>query len=182
VIDPEPPPPTEAPPATGETARALTPAPAPPLEPPRAGELSPGWRIVTAVTWIGVVVALAAVWNASVQLGLSTWWLGPRAQPRPRVVQLSPFVPAVLMLLGTINHVRWLGWFGLAASGVVAACGVADLDRFDSLAVLQVLIGAAAAVVSVASLSGTYRRAATAGDDAGDDATDDGAVAPPPPR
>ena len=64
-----------------------------------------GWRATTAATWIGVIVGLAAVWNASVQIGLSTWWLGPRADQQPRVVQFAPFVPPVLILLATINQV-----------------------------------------------------------------------------
>lgn len=125
--------------------------------PPRPGELTPAWRIGTALTWISVVLAMAAVWNASVQLGLSTWWLGPRGDPQPRVVQLAPFVAPVLMVLGTINNVRWLGWFGLGASGVVAAVGIGDLGRVDSIAATELMIAGAAAIISLASLTGTYR-------------------------
>lgn len=110
-----------------------------------------------ALTWVGVVVGLAAVWNASVQLGLSTWWLGPRGDPRPRVIQLSPFVAPLLMVLATINNARWLGLHGLAASGVLLAVGVVDLGRVTSIAVTELLIAAAAAAVSLASLTGTYR-------------------------
>ena len=88
--------------------------------PPRPGDLSLGWRAITAGTWIGVVVGLAAVWNASVQLGLSTWWLGARGEPQPTIVQFTPFIAPVLMLLATINQVRWLPWCGLAASVAVA--------------------------------------------------------------
>ena len=124
---------------------------------PRVGELSPGWRIVTVLTWLAVILAFAAVWNASVQLGLSTWWLGPRGQPRPLVVQLTPFVAPVLMVLGTINHIRWLGWWGLAASGVLAGYGLADLGNVASIAALELLIAGLGAAVSIASLTGTYR-------------------------
>ena len=125
--------------------------------PPRPGELTLPWRIGTAITWISVVLALAAVWNASVQLGLSTWWLGPRGEPQPRVIQLAPFVTPVLMVLGTINNVRWLGWFGLAASGVLAAIGLGDLGRVASIAATELAIAGAAALISLASLTGTYR-------------------------
>ncbi len=127
--------------------------------PPRPGELSIGWRAVTAGTWIGVVIGLAAVWNASVQLGLSTWWLGPRADPQPRVVQFAPFVAPVLMLLATINQVRWLAWCGLGASAVVGGFAVGDVGRVNSLAVIEFAIAAAAALVSIASFAGTYRLA-----------------------
>lgn len=149
-------PPPPPPPPVGGTA--TDPAPLVLLDPPpRAGELTLPWRIGTALTWIAVVLAFAAVWNASVQLGLSTWWLGPRGDPQPRVVQLAPFVPPALVLLGTINNVRWLGWFGLAAAGVLAGVGLGDLGRVGSIAATELAIAGAAAAVSVASLTGTYR-------------------------
>lgn len=124
--------------------------------PPRRGELTPSWRIVTALTWVAVVLAFAAVWNASVQLGLSTWWLGPRGDPQPRVIQLIPFVAPSLMLVGTINNARWLGWHGLMASGVLVAIGVGDLGRVGTIAMTELAIAGAAAAVSLASLTGTY--------------------------
>ena len=137
-----------------ERARVL-----PHPRPPRAGDLSVGWRAVTAGTWIGVVVGLAAVWNVSVQLGLSTWWLGPRGDPQPLVVRFAPFVAPVLMLLATVNHVRWSGWYGLAAAAVVGGVAAGDVGRVTSLAVVELAIAGAAALVSAASLTGTYRPA-----------------------
>ena len=134
--------------------------------PPRPGDLSLGWRAVTAGTWIGVVVGLAAVWNASVQLGLSTWWLGARADPQPTVVQFTPFIAPVLMLLATINQVRWLPWCGLAASVVVAGFAVGDVGRVSSLAIVEFAIAGAAALVSIASFTGTYRVAEPGADTA----------------
>lgn len=125
--------------------------------PPRRGELTLAWRTVTALAWVGVVLSLAAVWNASVQLGLSTWWLGPRGDPQPRIIQLSPFVAPLLMVLGTINNARWLGWHGLAASGVLVAVALGDVGRVGSIALTELAIAAAAALVSLASLTGTYR-------------------------
>lgn len=124
--------------------------------PPRAGELTLPWRIGTALTWIAVVLAMAAVWNASVQLGLSTWWLGPRGDPQPRIVQLAPFVAPALMVFGAINNVRWLGCYGLATSAVLAAVGAGDLDRVGSIAATELTIAGAAAIVSLTSLTGTY--------------------------
>lgn len=126
---------------------------------PRVGELTLNWRIGTALAWISVVLAFAAVWNASAQLGLSTWWLGPRGEPQPRIVQIVPFVGPVLMVLGTINNARWLGWFGLAASVALAGIGAGDIGRVGTIAATELLIAAAAAGISVASLTGTYRAA-----------------------
>jgi hypothetical protein len=124
---------------------------------PQVGELSPGWRIATFGIWLAVILAFAAIWNTSVQLGLSTWWLGPRADPQPRPIRLSPFIGPALMLLGTINQVKWLAWFGLAASGVLAGYGIADLGRVSSIAAVELIVAGLAAIASLASLSGTYR-------------------------
>lgn len=136
--------------------------------PPRPGELSPGWRAVTAGTWIAVLVGLAAVWNTSVQLGLSTWWLGARADPQPAVVKFAPFVAPVLMLLATVNQVRWLGWYGLAAAAAVGGIAAGDVGRVTPLAVVELAIAGAAALVSIASFTGTYRQAESDADPDGD--------------
>ncbi len=93
------------------------------------------------------------------QLGLSTWWLGPRAEPQPRYIQFAPFVPPVLVLLATINQMRWIPWMGLGASALLGAVGAADLGRVTSLAVVELAIAGAAGAVSIASFSGVYRRA-----------------------
>jgi hypothetical protein len=65
------------------------------------------------------------------------------------------------MLLATVNQLRWLPWAGLAASGVTAAIAVGDLDRATGVALVEFAIAGAAAIVSLASLTGVYRRAAT---------------------
>ena len=129
---------------------------------PRAGELTGGWRAVTGLTWMLVVVALGCVWKTSDQLGLSTWWLGPRGEPHSIVIQLLPFVPAVLMVLAAINHLRYLPWYGLAASSLIVLTGVFDVVRFTGLGLLEIAIGIAAAVVSLVSLTGMYRTDASA--------------------
>ena len=81
------------------------------------------------VTWLCTVGAIGAVWRASDQLGLSTWWLGPRGEPNSRLVQLLPFVPAVMMVLAAINHVRHVAWWGWLAAGLIVATGAVDLGR-----------------------------------------------------
>lgn len=146
---------------TPERAPAAVPAPVPVMlldPPPRPGELTLPWRVGTAICWIGVVLALSAVWSASVQLGLSTWWLGPRGEQQPRVVQLSPFIAPVLMVLGTINNVRRLGWFGLGAATVIGVIGLVDIGRVGSIAATELAIAGAAAVISIASFTGTYQK------------------------
>ena len=127
---------------------------------PRAGELTTGWRIVTACTWIAVIVAFAAVWNTSVQLGLSTWWLGARAEPQPPIVRLSPFLVPLAhgdrRLRPTL--VGW-HWLGIGAAAVTAVFGIGDLGRVQGLATLELLIAGIALMVSLAS----FDRARTGG-------------------
>jgi hypothetical protein len=129
---------------------------------PRPGELTPGWRLLTAVAWLAVAVAQGAVWKTSDQLGMSTWWLGPRGAPRPVAVQLMPFLPAVVMVLAAANRVRFLAWWGVVCAALVAAVGVADLGVMDELGWVEIAIGAAALLVSLASFTGSYRQAPAA--------------------
>lgn len=128
-------------------------------QPPRPGELTFAWRIVTVATWITVVAAFAAVWNTSVQLGLRTWWLGPRSEPRPIAIRLLPFVPSVLIVLATINRVRRSAVLGLLGAAYLAVIGVVDLGYVRRLGFVELAIAVAAALVSVASFTGTYRAA-----------------------
>ena len=148
-----PPPPTPLPPPP-------PPTPAPTwVHTPRSGELTTGWRIVTACTWIAVIVAFAAVWNTSVQLGLSTWWLGARAEPQSPLVRLSPFLVPLLMAIAAFANARRLAVLGIGAACLTAAFGIGDIARVPGLAALELLIAGLALAVSVASFTGTYRRA-----------------------
>lgn len=110
------------------------------------------------VTWVLAFLGWTAVWKASRELGLAAWWLGPSAAPRPFPVLLLPFVPVVVMLVLTVQNARNLPWFGLAASVVGAAVGTGDLGRVERLGLVELAIAAATAAVSIASLSGRYRR------------------------
>ncbi len=49
---------------------------------------------MVVTTWVGVFVAYMAVWKASEEIGIATWWLGPRSDPQPLVVRLVPFIVA----------------------------------------------------------------------------------------
>ena len=124
--------------------------------------MTPAWRLATGVVWVMVFVALISVWNVSRQLGLGTWWLGPESDPRSVVVIILPFVPSAVMLVLALNDTRRLPMFGLLASLAVVAVGVADLDMVRRLGYVEIAIGVAAALVSVASISGTYRAAPAA--------------------
>ena len=81
-------------------------------------------------------------------------------------------VPPVLMLLAAINQVRRLAVFGLVAAAAIAVVGFVDLGYVRGLALIELGIAGSAALVSAASLTGTYRSATD-----GDEATTDGTSA-----
>lgn len=133
----------------------------PPLvrTPPRPGQLTLGWRTVFIVGWAGVVLGLGAVVKSSRTMGLSTWWLGPDADPRPIVVQLLPFVmPAAAIILG-FRNARFLPYAGTIAALLLGAIAVGDLDRFDALAQVELVTAGIGLLVSVASFAGVLRPA-----------------------
>jgi len=167
---PPPPPPPPPPPAEPEAALG-------PFERvhhiPRPGDLTTGWLILTGIGWLGVVVVLAAAWNVSRQLGLSTWWLGPVQDQRPLYVMLLPFVAPAVLITAAGNRVRYLPWIGVLGAAAMAAVGVGDLGRVLGIGIVELIAAAAALLVSIASFSGMYRSV----DGAVGDATADGTVA-----
>ena len=109
-------------------------------------------------TWVGVFLAYMAVWKASEELGLATWWLGPRSDPQPVVVRLVPFlVAAVFGILASYNVPR-MPVIGVVGAVALAAIAVPDLSRSTGLAIVEFAIAAAVLLVSLASFTGTYRR------------------------
>jgi hypothetical protein len=144
---PPPPPPSPQQPTTGTV----------PGSGPVAGQLTNGWRLVTGVGWAFVLVAYAAVWKTSYELGLSTWWLGPFGDPQPVFVTMLPFVAPLVMVLLTLNNSRWLPWAGLGAAAVLAVIAVFDLSRVPRLAIVELAIAGAGALIAVAGFAGRYR-------------------------
>jgi hypothetical protein len=110
-----------------------------------------------------VIVALTGVWNASRQLGVALWWLGPDGEPQPVFITLLPFLAPLVVIVLVLNNVRLLPWLGLAAAVVTSAFGIVDLGYVRRLGIVELVIAAAGAAVAVAGFGGTYARA---GDDA----------------
>ncbi len=109
-------------------------------------------------TWVGVVVAYMAVWKASDEIGIATWWLGPRSDPQPLLIRLVPFmVAAVFGILASYN-VRRMPLIGLVGAVSLAAIAVPDLSRSTGLATIEFAIAGAVLLVSLASFTGTYRQ------------------------
>ncbi len=113
---------------------------------------------MTLTTWVGVFTAFLAVWKASEELGLATWWLGARSNPQPLVVRLVPFiVTAVFGTLASYN-MRRMPLIGVVGAICLAAIAVPDLSRSMGLATIEFTIAGAVLLVSLASFTGTYRQ------------------------
>jgi hypothetical protein len=106
-----------------------------------------------------VFLAFSAVWKASEEIGIATWWLGPRSSPQPIVVRILPFVLAIAVGLAVMSNVRGAVWISLGGSAVIALIALVDVSRSGGLAAIEFAIAGAAALVSLAALSGRYRAA-----------------------
>ncbi len=123
-----------------------------------AGQLSPGWRLAFGLGWAIVIAGLAAVWETSRVIGLSTWWLGPDAEPRLLLFELLPFYGPIVVMIAAISNWRYSPYLGIAVALVGAAIGLGDLGRVRWIAVVELVLAGGALCISVASLAGMYRR------------------------
>ncbi|NND73606.1 MAG: hypothetical protein HKN44_01235 [Ilumatobacter sp.] len=130
------------------------PPPPPPVD-DRPGRLTVAWQIMVAAGWAAVFFAFAATWKVSEEIGIGTWWLGPRAQPRPLVVSLLPFALALAISLTAIYNVRRVPWISLGGALLVAAIAVFDVSRSGGLAAIEFAIAAGAALISLGAMAGT---------------------------
>lgn len=119
-----------------------------------AGQLTHGWRLTALTSWIAIAVSLAAVWAASRQIGLSTWWLRPGS---PVVVSIVPFIAPGIMVALVLAHRPHLWRIGIVAGVASVAVGLGDLGRVTGLAMVEMLLGACGIAVSAAAWTGTYR-------------------------
>lgn len=113
----------------------------------------PAWAATTGIFWGLVFAAFIGVWKASQEVGLATWWRGPRSAPRPILVQLLPLVaPSVLVVASMLRSSR-LGLLGVAAAVATVAIGAGDLGPIPKLAVVELALGGAGLVFSLASIA-----------------------------
>ena len=97
------------------------------------------------------------MWKTSRELGLNTWWLGPLGDPQPAFVTMLPFVPPLVMVLLAVNNSRWLPWAGFGAAAVLAVIALVDLGKVPRLAIIELAIAAAGALIAGAGFAGRYR-------------------------
>ncbi|MEL6890969.1 MAG: hypothetical protein AAFP84_05195 [Actinomycetota bacterium] len=133
------------------------------------GRLTTTWRSLLALAWAAAFFAYAAVWQASVQLGIGTWWLGPRADPTPVLLRLSPFVVCLTMAILVAYAVRRLPLISALASGGLVLFALPDFSWSAGLALTELTIAGALVAVSAVSNVGIIRPAASQVGDHGDE-------------
>ena len=127
----------------------------------RPGHLVAGWGTLYWLGWLIIGAAFGAVWYSSRVTGLSTWWLGPKTEPRiwfHVVPFIAPFSLSFLALRFT-RHLPWLGLLGAAVCAGIAAGDLADQPRY---AAIEFALAVAGALISLASFAGMLRAAPAA--------------------
>ncbi len=109
------------------------------------------------ICWTAVLLAEAAVWKTSEELGIGTWWLGTRSEPSSQIVRLLPFAIAAAAGVAAAYNLRRAWWASLAAALALVAFSLPDFSRSTGLALVELVIGLAALVVTAAAWTGRYR-------------------------
>lgn len=114
--------------------------------------------------WLAAFFAYAGIWQASVQIGIGTWWIGPRAQPTPILIRLIPFYLALVVGLLIVYNVKWVvRWSAVGVLGM-ALIAIPDFSRSIGLGVAEAAIAGMLAVITLASLTGRYRAPTPSGE------------------
>ena len=123
----------------------------------RPGDLTTSWRLMLGLGWLSAFFVYAGVWQASVQIGIGTWWIGPRAQPTNTVVKLIPFFLTLSLGLLVAYNVRWIVRWSTVGGAAAALISIPDFSRSTSLGVAEAIIAGLLGMITLASLSGRYR-------------------------
>ncbi|WP_394935972.1 hypothetical protein [uncultured Ilumatobacter sp.] len=128
------------------------------VQPLRPGQVTVAWQIMLAVCWGAAFFAFLAVWKTSEEIGIGTWWLGPRAQPQPILVRVLPF--AITLSLGflAISNTRRVALASIAGSLTIAGIAVFDMTRSGGLAAVEFAIAGSMLLVSCGALLASARR------------------------
>ena len=124
---------------------------------PRAGELTATWFTIVLTAWLGIALGFAAVWNSSVKVGLSAWWLGPRSAPRLILISLIPFVMPLAVVGAAAAKLKYVPILGIVASAATAAVAAGDIGRVPGIAAIEFALAGAGLLTSIAAFSGMYR-------------------------
>ena len=124
----------------------------------RPGHLVAGWGTLYWLGWLLVGGAYGAVWYSSRVTGLSTWWLGPKTEPR-YWFHIVPFVAPFSLSFLALRYTRHLPWLGLVGAAIGAGIAAGDLADQPRYAAIEFALAGAGLVISLASFAGMLRAA-----------------------
>lgn len=113
-----------------------------------------GWRVVLMLGWVGGILGYSTIWAVSRQIGLPTWWLGPRSTPSPIPVMSLPFLAPVLVLIGIAMNLQRIALYSFLAAIVTLGIAAGDANTQPGLALAQVAISIGLLSTSLAALIG----------------------------
>jgi len=113
---------------------------------------SDGWRMVSFLTWIGVLAAVLAVTISSRTIGRSIWWLGPSSNPAPVFYLLIPVLIIGTPLVITLTRPQRMVRVGLVGSIALLVSALPDVGSNSAIALAILVIGLAALASSIALL------------------------------
>lgn len=113
---------------------------------------SDGWRMVSFLTWIGVLGSVLAVTISSRTIGRSIWWLGPSSNPAPVFYLLIPVLIIGIPLVITLTRPQRMVRVGLVGSIALLVSALPDVGSNSAIALAILVIGFAALASSIALL------------------------------
>jgi hypothetical protein len=121
-----------------------------PPPPPDIGTTGSGWRTVSLVSWLAILVSLIAVAMSSRTIGRSVWWLGP---PTNTASPLFLAIPTALVVLPAMawyrHHIRARD-IDLICAFLIVVISVPDFPNRPGTAAAMLTVGIAALLQSIA--------------------------------
>ena len=116
------------------------------------GQPSDGWRMVSFLTWIGVLGSVLAVAISSRTIGRPIWWLGPSSDPAPVFYLLIPILVIGTPLFVILTRPQRMVRVGLVGSLALLVSALPDVASNSAIALAVLVIGIAALASSIALL------------------------------
>lgn len=110
--------------------------------------------------WIAIVAALGIVAGASEVIGRQVWWLGDDERRAPIYVVVLPAIAPLATVLAAANNRTWVPYASAVATLTTLLTAWGDRHRSPGAALVELALAGAGLLVTIASFSGRYRKAA----------------------
>ncbi len=110
--------------------------------------------------WVAIVAALGIVAGASEVIGRQVWWLGDDERRAPIFVVVLPAIAPLVTVLAAANNRTWVPYASVVATLTTLLTAWGDRHRSPGAALVELALGVAGLLVTIASFSARYRKAA----------------------